>query len=229
MIEDDSTEARLNTLTSDPGTWAPDFTPDTYEYTVNVPFGTTSVNLTPTTINEHATLTIEGNASASGSAYAVTISGSKDVIIEVTAQKTGTPAKDYIVHIVPGCSTENRLSALSAAPGTIAGFSVDGTAYDVTVPYGTSSILLTATRMSAASSMTIDGTPAVDGVGQSVTLTGSPQAIPIVVTSQCGTPRTVTVTVTTTPCKRATACRRDDDTERQLEHAVRVRHVRLRP
>ena len=201
VIEDNSTENRLSSLTSDIGSWSPaPFSADTFEYTLNVGFGTTSVNLTPTTLNEHATLTVEGNPAISGSAYALSLSGNIDVIIEVTAQKAGTPKQHYLIHIVVGPSTENRLSALTTSPVNISGFTVDGTAYSVTVPYGTSNIGVTATTMSTAATMTIDGSSAASGIEKTVSITSSPQSIPVVVTSQSGAARTVTITVTTTPC-----------------------------
>ena len=201
VIEDDSTETRLSSLAADLGSWIPaTFSPDTAEYTLNVPNGTISVTLTASTMDENASMTIEGNNVDSGSPYAVTLSGNKDVAIEVTAEKTGTPTRLYTIHIIEGPSPENRLSALSTSPVNISGFSVDGTAYDVTVPYGTSSFGITATTMSTAASMTIDGSSATSGIEKSVSITGSPQDIAIVVTAASGAVRTVTVTVTTTPC-----------------------------
>lgn len=85
-------------------TLSPSFNQLTFEYTASVPNGTTSVTLTPTTLSETSTITVNGATATSGSPFGPIdlVEGANEAVIRVTDQ--GDMATDvtkaYVVNIV---------------------------------------------------------------------------------------------------------------------------------
>ena len=94
-----SSNATLTSLTSSVGSLAPTFSPDFFNYSIVVPNGTTTLNLTATTSVDSSTLTINGDPAESGVADSQTITvGSTAIPIGVRAAD-GITFNEYVVTI----------------------------------------------------------------------------------------------------------------------------------
>ncbi len=91
--------ANLSGLTVDEGTLAPAFDTDTDAYTVSVPNGTSSFNLTPTVADSHATVTVNGSTVSSGSASAEALEVGANVFTVVVTAADGTTTRTYTVTV----------------------------------------------------------------------------------------------------------------------------------
>lgn len=89
--------ATLSNLTISEGDL--DFNSNTLNYTVNLPFTTTNVNIAPTVTEANASIKVNGDSKNSGQAVPINLSvGNNEVEIEVTAQD-GATSKTYIINI----------------------------------------------------------------------------------------------------------------------------------
>ncbi|MDB5126204.1 cadherin-like beta sandwich domain-containing protein, partial [Mucilaginibacter sp.] len=200
-----SADASLATLSIDPKSKlaVASSTSQLIQYTTLVGATITSVTLTPTLKEEHATMTINGTPAISGAASApisLSIGTTTTVNIVVTAED-GITTKTYSVAITKAPSSDATLAILSVDPKSklvVASSTTELVAYTTTVEAATASITLTPTLKQANATMTINGSPAVSGVVSSpVALSTGTNTITIVVTAQDGTTsRTYTVTVT---------------------------------
>lgn len=97
-----SDNADLSNLLVTPGSLT--FSSMTETYTVNVPYGTTSVDVTPTVADSGATVKVKGETVTSGNAQQVTLdaNGSTEIPVVVTAAN-GVTTKTYTVtvHVDP--------------------------------------------------------------------------------------------------------------------------------
>ncbi len=95
-----SNNANLSNLITNVGTWTPVFDAATTSYSVTVPSGTTSINVTPTVAQGNATVKINGVTVASGSASSSIAIGSGTTVINavVTAQD-GVTLKTYTLNV----------------------------------------------------------------------------------------------------------------------------------
>ncbi|MBK8039987.1 MAG: cadherin-like beta sandwich domain-containing protein [Verrucomicrobiaceae bacterium] len=121
-----SSNANLSALTFSSGSLSPPFAPGTISYTAAVSFSTTSVTITPTRQQANATITVNGSATASGTASVpvnLTV-GDNAIPVIVTAQD-GTTIQTYNVTVT---------RAATAGPGD-RDFSF-GTQGIVTTPIG---------------------------------------------------------------------------------------------
>jgi len=153
------------------------FSPLTTEYSVNIPYLTTSV-----TINAEANSTV---ASVSGKGAKTLTEESTRFKITVTAQdKT---EKDYYLTVNRVKDTDATLSALSVTGYTLSPtFNKDTLSYTVIVPYTTESVVVDATSTSNLATL--------QGKG-SVTLTNVDTNHNVVVTSQSGIKKTYTIKI----------------------------------
>ncbi|MBN2350300.1 MAG: cadherin-like beta sandwich domain-containing protein [Bacteroidales bacterium] len=143
-----SSDASLYSLASDVGALDPVFNPDTLSYDLVVPAGTASVTLS-------AVANYDPVATLSGDGEIVSIPGA--AIITVTAENGAT--RDYTVNIITvGLSSDATLSELTASVGTLDPvFAPETVTYDLEVPYGTTSVTLTATPNDANATASGDG------------------------------------------------------------------------
>ena len=157
---------------------SPSFSKTVYSYNISVPHDTTQVNVTATPA---------ATASVSGDTGLVTVVDQQTLTVTVTAQDT-TSTQQYTIKVnfqEKPKDTVNTLSNLvitleDTSPVTLSPtFSSDTTSYTVTVPYGTSKLIVTPTTTSLTASANVNG---------EVTIPNDNYTIRIVVTPESGTP-----------------------------------------
>lgn len=96
-----SSESRLISLTTSGPALDPKFNPSTTKYNLTIPEGTNGVSFTPTAANEFATITVDGQAVASGTASQLyrPIDEKTKVLIVVTAQD-GRTTTTYTINVL---------------------------------------------------------------------------------------------------------------------------------
>jgi hypothetical protein len=207
------TNADLASLGVSAGALSPTFVASTTSYTDTVPFGTTSITLTPAVAESHATVQVKQDAGAfvavaSGSpTAALTVPaypGSTTVTVRVTAESGAT--NDYAVVVAQAApSTDATLSALSVGGASLApGFAPATNAYASTLSNGTSSFTVTATASEAHATLQIKQdtgafTPVASGAasgGLTAPAPGGPTTtITVRVTAQSGDHQDYVITV----------------------------------
>lgn len=127
-----STNADLSSLTLGTGTLSPSFASGTTAYTATVANNISSLNITPTTQDAAATVTVNGIAVASGSASgAISLTVGENVISTVVTPQNGTPSKTYTI-------TVTRMSPMQSWRQSWYGTSNNsGNAADLADPYHT--------------------------------------------------------------------------------------------
>ncbi|MGE3903941.1 MAG: cadherin-like beta sandwich domain-containing protein, partial [Nitrospiraceae bacterium] len=182
------------------------FSPNTFTYNVNVGFGTTSVVVTAAVQTGTSTMTVNGQATASGQPR--TISGlqvgNNTITVRVTAQAGNS--QNYVITVNRAAGSANAgLSSLTVSTGTLTpAFVSPGTpgtpGYTLTsvLPNTVTSFTVTAAKADPNATMTINGV-----VRSSHTVNPLPAGntvFTIVVTAQAGSPSlTYSVTVTRAP------------------------------
>jgi hypothetical protein len=192
-----SPDAKLSSLTANTGPLDPAFSSDIANYAVDVATSVTSITLTAQPQNANASMTINGQATASGQARTVTLgaAGSSTPIPIVVTAVNGSQ-NTYIVTVdraAPGGN--NNLQSLTLSPGSLApAFTASTTSYTVDVATSVTSVTVTARVQDAGATVSINGQPTSS---QSVVLgvPGSSTPIPLVVTAPNGTQKTYLVTV----------------------------------
>jgi hypothetical protein len=140
-----SSDASLSNLTISSGTLVPSFSSTTYNYTDSVANGVTSITVTPTVHETHATVTVNGTpvTSSSPSGNIVLSVGTNPITVEVTAQDTTTKA--YYNVIVTRNTSPVSISSVSPSSGLTTG--------------GTT-IIISGAGFNGTSTVTIGGTAA---------------------------------------------------------------------
>lgn len=177
-----SSNANLVGITLNPAAvLSPAFDKDVTAYTVAVPTGTASVSVSVTKSDTLSSVNGEGVVDLS--------SGTGTATIVVTAED-GT-SKTYTV-VITVISNDATLSNIAVNPGALSPtFSAATLAYTVSVPFGTASVTVTATKNDAKASVAGDG--AIDVSSGSGTAN-------IIVTAEDGTTtKTYTVAITVEP------------------------------
>jgi hypothetical protein len=133
-----STDATLSDLTVD-GVTVDEFTADLFSYSVELPYGTTSVEVLGTATDVNAQVE---NTQATEFPGAATV--------KVTAED-GVTELTYTVNFTIAPNTDATLSDLTVDGVTVDGFTADLFSYSVELPYGTTSVevLGTATDVNA--------------------------------------------------------------------------------
>ncbi|WP_248928881.1 cadherin-like beta sandwich domain-containing protein [Paenibacillus hamazuiensis] len=203
-----SSNADLNGLTLSSGELSPAFVPGTTAYTAAVPNSVTSFTVTASVYDSKATMTVNGNAVASGEpSGAIHLNvGNNAITIVVTAQNSTT--KTYKVTVTraaeeggntgPELSSNADLNGLTLSSGELSPAFVPGTtAYTATVPNSVTSFTVTASVYDSKATMTVNGNAVASGVPSgAIHLNVGNNAITIVVTAQNSTTKTYKVTVT---------------------------------
>jgi hypothetical protein len=167
-----STDATLSDIKSN-GTTVAGFTSGTFNYIVELPYGTTTIpTITATTNNSNATKVITNATSLPGT-----------TTILVTAQDGTTTLTYYINFILDSSSTDATLSDLKSNGTTVAGFNSGTLNYNVILPYGTTLVpTVTATTNDINANLSITNA------------SGLPGTTSVLVTAQDGT-TTATYTI----------------------------------
>ncbi|MEI7550081.1 MAG: fibronectin type III domain-containing protein [Actinomycetes bacterium] len=201
-----SSDATLSALALSTGA-VDGFISSTPNYTVNVPFSTTSVQVRPTknefdavirySVGSNTLATIESAALSPGLPLNV---GSNTITLQVTAASGAV--NTYLVRVVRAPSSNATLSALTTSAGSIGTFASDVISYVANVKYDTATVTVTPTLSDSNATMQIriNG-----GVATAISSAATSSALPlqvgnnsiqIVVTAQDGTTiQTYTLTV----------------------------------
>ena len=195
-----SGDAMLSNLVPSAGTLDPAFDPATTGYDVAVDNATDSITLTPTAADANATITVNGQTVASGSAsqQIALVVGTTPIPVVVTAED-GATTQTYTVTVTRAASGDAMLASLVPSAGTLdPAFDPATTGYDVAVDNATDSITLTPTAADANATITVNGQTVASGsASQAIALAVGSAAIPVVVTAEDGTTtQAYTVTVT---------------------------------
>lgn len=197
-----SSVSTLSALTASQGIISPSFASGIITYTASVANGITSMTVTPTVTESHATVTVNGTSVASGVASgSIGLSvGANAISIVVTAQDTTTTTYTLTVTRASGASTNANLSGLAPGAGTLAPTFASGTtSYTIALPNATTSYRYTPTSADSGATITVNGTPCVSGAPSQYMLLPTPgdYTHTIVVTAADGsTTKTYTVVAT---------------------------------
>ena len=198
-----SPDAKLSSLTVNTGPLDPAFLGDIANYAVNVATSVGSVTVTAQPQNANASMTINGQATASGQARTIIIGAaglSTSIPIVVTA--VSGSQNTYIVTVnraAPG--GDNNLQSLAVSPGPLVpGFAASTTRYTVDVASSVTSVAVTATLQDTNASMTVNGQGTSSGLARTITLNvpGLSTLVTIEVTAPNGNLKTYIVTVNRT-------------------------------
>jgi titin len=136
------------------------FNASTYEYQLAVANTVTTFRVTPTKSDQDSTIAISINGGAAAAISSGTQSsalplnvGVNTIVVAVTSQVGSV--QNYTLYINRAKSPLSTLSALSLSAGTLTGFDSSLSAYEVNVPYNSSSITATATPSNSAATMQI--------------------------------------------------------------------------
>ncbi|WP_237722146.1 cadherin-like beta sandwich domain-containing protein [Sediminibacterium roseum] len=155
----------LASLTVSSGTLSSSFSPGQLNYTVAVPFGTTSMTVTPTTAEVSSTVKVNGITVTSGTASdSISLAiGSNTINVVVTAQD-GVTKSTYQVVVTRAAGNNAELSSLRLSTGVLAPTFTPATLnYTSTVPNGTSSITVTPTLADVTGVVTVNGITVTSG------------------------------------------------------------------
>lgn len=190
-------------LTLSAGALSPAFAEGTTSYTVGAPNATAATTVTATLADSTSTMTINGQAVASGQTFGpvpLVVTQPNTFTIVVTAAGAAA-TKTYTIAVTRAASTNANLSSLQVSPGIMSpSFTSGGTSYTVTnVGLFSPTVVIVATLADSTATLTVNGQAATSGlpvpvqVGLFTTTT-----IPIVVRAQ----DTVTVTTYTVSATR---------------------------
>ncbi len=172
----------------------PSFNSDKTQYTVDVPYEVSSVEITATKADDNAAVKITGPADN----LAV---GTNEISVEVTAEDQET-TKTYTITITRASDAASSNAGLSSLVVTGCdlepAFNSDTTEYAVTILNEVSSVNITAETADANASLKIGGTAAVSGTAQTVNnLVVGENIVTVEVTAQDRhTIKTYTITIT---------------------------------
>ena len=173
---DASTEARLSALTlkTSSTTWtlSPEFAADTHNYTLSVGNMVSYVDVTATAV--------DSNAVISGTGSKALNVGSNTVTVTATAED-GATTQTYTVTVTRAAPDSTLLGSLSTSAGILSpAFDPDSSMYTITLPSGSSSTTVSATRQFAGPDLefSIDGGDFAPFIGSFVVsdvVEGTPQ------------------------------------------------------
>ncbi len=194
-----SHNADLSDLSLSYGRLSPGFSSETVNYSTNVPYDVSAIDVTATAAGQEASIKINGKAVPSGIPHTVSLNvGSNIISIEVTAQDD-TTVKTYTINITRAEPSHNAdLSDLSLSYGRLSpGFSSGVTSYSSSTPYSVSSTDVTATAAGQSASIKINGVAVTSGIPHTLNLNVGSNIISVEVTAQDGTTvKTYTINIT---------------------------------
>ena len=130
----------LNVTSSKTGSLSPAFTANTTSYTYNTDADETSVNISYTKADEHATVvTTPENLTG------INPRTTSSVTIEVTPEDTTKTKKTYTITFAVAKSSNANLSDLTLDGATVTNFNKDTLSYDITYPQDKASVEIGAT------------------------------------------------------------------------------------
>lgn len=187
----------LSGITVSEGDLSPAFSSSTLGYTVDVPYTTTSITVTPGT-SAGNTVVVTNSGNQVGNTINLGV-GNNLALITVTAPDNSQ--RQYTVHIERGpAPTANvDLADIELSVGTLSpAFDPATRIYSATVPYAVRSMQITATASAPGNTITINNTPVVDGEPATVPVIFDPDGngFGITVTAANGVSKTYAVVIT---------------------------------
>jgi gliding motility-associated-like protein len=178
----------LSDLSVSNGTLNPAFDSEVYAYTETVPNSTGFISLTPTTNDNHAQVSLNGNTVISGLTTSPTRLnlGLNTFNLKVTAQDSSTKTYVLTVNRIPSriATLDNIIiNGVALTPG----FDSGDTSYTANVSNAVSNVLVTPIVTDQYSSVTVNGLPVIPGSTQNIALNAVGYTnITTVVTAQDG-------------------------------------------
>lgn len=195
-----ATNANLQNIVPSTGSLDPVFSPSATAYSLSVPTNTDSLQLTPTSADPTATITVNGTAVTSGAASAALplAAGSTTLTVVVTAQNGMT--RIYTVNVTRIASADATLSSLIPSVGSLDPvFDKETLNYSVNVENTVESISFAATVSEPSARITVAGSSIGSGSSSApVRLVTDANTVSIIVTAPSGINRTYTVVVSRT-------------------------------
>lgn len=192
-----SGNADLSGLSVSAGALDSVFSPSDTAYLVKVGNGVATTTVTAVIAGPYASLKLNGTDIASGTASAPIhlAVGETPLLLEITAQN-GTK-KAYRVRVVRAANGNSALAGMTCSLGALTpAFFAATYEYSLAAENSDSVAIVGATTAVPTTSLTINGQPAVSGVGISITLPIGINRIPVVATSQSGAKTTYVLTIT---------------------------------
>ena len=194
-----TTNANLSNLTLSQGTLSPLFAPGTTSYTAGVFNYVGSITVTPTVADAGATVTVNGNAVASGNTSGpINLVEGNNVINVVVTASDGSTTKTYtttVTRYAPG--NPNLVSITMSTGGYAPIFWYDTLNYTALVPNTTTSLTVTPSAADPSSAITVNGQSVdTNTPSQAIALTVGTTAIAIQVNAVGGATKTFTLYVT---------------------------------
>jgi len=160
-----------------------------FDYTASAPTNTTTVDVTATTVDPNATVTINGQPVSSGTPITLPFTGQSATVTTIVTAEDGTTKKTYTVTINRNGSSNASLSKLYFGPNIAKTLST-GIAdfnYTASAPNNTTTIEVTATTSDPHATITINGQPASNGVPITLPFTAQSETVTTTVTAEDGT------------------------------------------
>ena len=199
---DNTANGKLSALGVSAGALSPTFDPTYGSYEVFVANSVSAINFTPTLQADGATVKVNGNDTASGSASSdINLSVGDNYVTILTTAPNGYTNVVYsiVVHRADPPSTESSLSRLGPTLGSLnETFDRTVTSYTMNVASGVTSVSLDHCAESAFATVKVNGSAdARCGASADVTLSVGPNTVTVEVTAQDGTTKTTYTVVVT--------------------------------
>ncbi|MCQ6562252.1 cadherin-like beta sandwich domain-containing protein [Paenibacillus mendelii] len=187
----------LSRLTLSEGALSPAFSATTTSYTASVGSEVTSIDVTPTTADVEATVTVNGLFVTNGQSQATALNVGDNTVTVVVTSGNGN-MKTYTVTVTRAASANADLSGLTLSSGTLSpAFRAATTSYTASVGNEVTSVDITPTAADAEAKVTVNGSAVASGQAKAMALNVGDNTITVQVTAQDGiTKRSYTVTVT---------------------------------
>lgn len=197
VIRAQSGNADLVELVPSAGSLDPAFSPSATTYALAVPTETSSLQLTPTSADPTATITVNGATVASGSAsnaFPLGI-GNTALTVVVTAQNGTT--RSYTVNVTRAASADATLASLVPSVGSLdPAFDKETLSYSLNVENGVQRISFVPTVSEPSARVSVAGSNVASGSSSApVGLGVGANSVSIVVTAPSGANRSYTVVV----------------------------------
>ncbi|TVY09400.1 cadherin-like beta sandwich domain-containing protein [Paenibacillus cremeus] len=193
-----SNDATLKGLAASSVTLNEPFAAGTLDYTANVLYAVSSITVTPTVNESHATVKVNTSNVNSGQASgAINLAvGSTNVISVVATAEDGTTTMNYTITVTRAPkSTNANLSDLKVDGVSIGGFAPNTTSYTLNVPNSKTTMAVTGTKADATATVVVAGDGSLAVGTNTITVTVTAEDATVV--------KTYTVTVVRAPSSNA--------------------------
>ncbi|MBA8821446.1 uncharacterized protein YhjY with autotransporter beta-barrel domain [Ochrobactrum sp. P6BSIII] len=197
IIRAQSGNADLVGLVPSAGSLDPAFSPSATTYALAVPTETSSLQLTPTSADPTATITVNGAAVSSGSASSAFPLGIGNTTLTVVVTAQNGTTRSYTVNVTRAVSADATLASLLPSVGSLdPAFDKETLSYSVNVENSVESISFAPTVSEPSARVSVAGSNVASGSSSTpVGLGVGANTVSIVVTAPSGANRSYTVVV----------------------------------